>query len=286
VPTRALVLFCLAGCGSAAQTTSPDGGVDGGVDGGGGCALSANTSATTTVTGGCTLLDRDTSGCLAARQAAGLDGAWLKFSCRVTLAVSGSNVQLSSDSRPDRPSNYFATGDACHEDFTTQFPDPNHIAAQSIVVTVPRVPSGAAQNMGLGAVGLAVDGVAIYDNQAAPGDDIFLEVGSFDRCQGHPDQRGGYHYHSEPYAISYADDRLIGVLRDGSFVYGRLDADGSVPQLDAHGGHSAPTPDSSAAVYHYHANLQTSMSGSTSGQTAWFLTTGSYGGAPGTCSGC
>jgi hypothetical protein len=37
--------------------------------------------------------------------------------------------------------------------------------------------------------------VAIFDNQAAPGDDIFDESGSFDQCQGHPQQQGVYHYH-------------------------------------------------------------------------------------------
>ena len=40
------------------------------------------------------------------------------------------------------------------------------------------------------------------------------------------------------------------------------------------------TADSATPVYHYHANLQTSMSGATSGQMQWFLTTGTYEGTP------
>ena len=46
-------------------------------------------------------------------------------------------------------------------------------------------------------------------------DDIYQEAKTFDRCGGHPEGTGVYHYHSEPYAISYDDDNFIGVMRDG-----------------------------------------------------------------------
>src|SRR5205823_11194833 len=100
--------------------------------------------------------------------------------------------------------------------------------------------------------------VALFSNVAAPGDDIYLEAATFDPCRAHPTQTGVYHYHSEPYAISSNDSNLIGVMRDGYFVYGRKDADGSTPALDAAGGHTGTTPDSATPVYHYHVNLQTS----------------------------
>lgn len=252
------------------------------------CSLAASTSSTSTVTSGCALLDRDTSACKSARQAAGLSGAWLQFSCRVDLAVVGSSVQITTDSQPDYTSNYFSTTNACYAAYSPSFPDPNTISAQHVVVLVPSSPTLATQDMSLGAVGVAVNGVAIFDNQAAPGDDIYNESKSFDPCQGHPQNTGVYHYHSEPYAISYDDDRLVGVLRDGYFVYGRRDLDGTLPtNLDAAGGHAATTPDSpTTPVYHHHLNLQTSTNAGTAGQTVWFITTGKYAGAPGTCTGC
>jgi hypothetical protein len=74
------------------------------------------------------------------RQSAGLAGAWLQFSCRVGLAVVGSNVQITADSQPDYASNYFATTSACYAAFTPAFPDPNLIAAQKIVMLVPMPP--------------------------------------------------------------------------------------------------------------------------------------------------
>src|SRR5207237_783471 len=73
---------------------------------------------------------------------------------------------------------------------------------------VPVTPATTGQTMGLGPVGIAVNGVASFDDQAAPGDDIFQEALSFDQCQGHPAPGGTYHYHSEPYAISYDDAAL------------------------------------------------------------------------------
>jgi len=39
------------------------------------------------------------------------------------------------------------------------------------------------------------------------------------------------------------------------------------------------------AVYHYHLNEQTSTNAGTSGQKQWFLTTGTFRGSPGACSG-
>ena len=254
------------------------------------CSLANFTSATQTVTSGCTLLTRDTTSCLASRIAQGLTGAWLKFSCRLTLlktTVNGQSVvQVSADGQPDYKSNYFGSSNVCYTQFSPSFPDPNFIAAQKFVMNVPFVPNTQSQAMNLGTVGLAVNGVALFDNQAAPGDDIYKESGSFDPCQGHPQNTGVYHYHSEPYSISVNDSSLIGVMRDGYFLYGRKDADGTTPKLDSAGGHTGTTPDSPiVAVYHYHANLQTSTTAGTVGQQVWFLTTGTYKGSPGSCSG-
>jgi hypothetical protein len=291
--TWGVVLFAsilTAACGTTTPRESP------GIDGGeiippAGCALTAQTTATSTVTNGCALLNRDTSGCASTRSAAGLTGAWLKFSCRVQLAMvtssGASYVQASSDSRPDYKSNYYEPGDACYEAYTTKFPDPSLITTANIVMNVPLAPNASGRPMGgLGAVGLAVNGVAILSNQAAPGDDIYNEVGSFDQCQGHPNAHG-YHYHTEPYSISSNDSALVGVMRDGYFLYGRKDADGSTPTLDTKGGHTGTTPDEpTKSSYHYHVNEQTSTSSQTAGQKAWFLTSGIFEGAPASCAGC
>jgi hypothetical protein len=276
----------LSACGG--MTGNTGGSVDmAGTGTGGECALAANTTPIGTPnSAGCAVLQRDTSACTAARQAAGLSGFWLKFSCRVTLSVAGGQVTAKADGQPDYKSMYFPTANACYQKESSGTRNPNSISAQSYTISFPQTPNMTAQRMMGAIVGLALNGVPIFGNFAAPGDDIFQEAMTFDACGAHPQMNGVYHYHSEPYAISNDDSQFIGVMRDGYPVYGRRDADGSMPTLDTYGGHTGATADSATPGYHYHVNQQTSTSGSTIGQKQWFLTTGNYRGAPGACTGC
>ncbi len=253
-----------------------------------GCTLAEATTPTSKVSDlGCAVLTRDTSACKSAREAAGLAGFWLKFSCRVNLSVVGNDVVATSDNRPDYTSNYFPSNDPCHETFTKTKQNPNTIASKSLEVHFPKTPSSSGQKMSTAIVGLALNGVAVFGNFAAPGDDIFREAETFDRCSAHPQMQGVYHYHSEPTSITNADSSFVGVMRDGYPIYGRNDADGSLPtNLDANGGHTSATPDSATPTYHYHVNEQTSTSPGTTGEKQWFLTKGTYYGAPGACTGC
>ena len=255
------------------------------------CTLTENTTVSGIVTSGCDLLDRDASGCEAERAAAGLSGVWLNFSCRVSLSVvmvdGVEYVKAEADGQPDYKSAYFETTDPCYEASSAVSANPNLIEAQDYEMLFPLNPDTSSQAMSLGAVGLSINGVPIFDNEAGPGDDIYEEVETFDLCQAHPTNSGQYHYHSEPFAISYDDANFIGVMRDGYSVYGRQDVDGTYPTLDTAGGHTAVTEDSpDVAVYHYHVNEQTSDTDGTAGTTAWFITTGTYAGTPGSCSNC
>lgn len=286
----------LAACGGTGSDpeTSPDGGTapNGGTSGSGTCTLTANTTETSTVSpSGCVVLTRDTSACEAERKAQGLSGFWLQFSCRVSLSSTETNglkmVRAQADGQPDYKSFYFATTNACYETYSGSIHNPNSIAAQSYTIDFPAVQDMTAQSMRSAIVGLALNGVPIFGNFAAPGDDIYTEAKTFDRCGAHPQNSGVYHYHSEPYSLSYDDARFIGVMRDGYPIYGRRDTDGSTPTLDWTGGHTGVTADSpSTPVYHYHVNEQTSTSSGTKGQKQWFLTTGTYRGTPGGCVGC
>jgi hypothetical protein len=270
------------GGGTSMSGSSGDGG------GAGGCALTADTTPTsTTSANGCALLDHDTSSCQAAREAQGLSGVWLAFSCRVTLTKTATAVEARADGQPDYKSFYFAKTNACYESEMGS-PNPNTIAVQNLVYDFPLTPDTTSSKMNGGAVALALDGVPIFGNFAAPGDDIYQEAQSFDKCDGHPQQSGQYHFHTEPSSLSQDDARFIGVMRDGYPIYGRKDADGSYPSdLDANGGHTHVTAESpSTAVYHYHVNQQTSTGARTAGQKAWFLTTGTYRGTAGACTGC
>ena len=272
----------LAACGTSSSSTS-----DGGSNGGN-CTLTANTTQTATVTdSGCHLLTRDTSSCQAARTALGLSGYWLKFSCRVTLSKTAQLVQAQSDGQPDYKSFYFPTSNPCYQAESSGLHNPNEIAAGSYTVSFPLTPDMTTAKMNGAVVGMSLNGVPIFGNFAAPGDDIFTEAMTFDSCGAHPQMSGSYHYHGEPYSISNNDANFIGVMRDGYPIYGRKDSDGSSPTLDTYGGHTDVTADSpSTAVYHYHLSLQTSTGTRTAGQKQWFLTTGNYRGTPAACTTC
>jgi YHYH protein len=253
------------------------------------CSLADNTTATTTTSSyACPLLTRDVSSCKASREAQGLSGFWLKFSCSVTLTKSGTNVVISTSSVPDYKSYYYSSTDICYEAFssTTRAANPNKIGVQTISMTVPYAPVAASTATATpdGAIGIALNGVSIFDNTAAPGDDIYNEEKTFDKCDGHPEMTGKYHYHSEPSAISNTDTAFIGVLRDGFPIYGRNEYATSTTAtgLDSQGGKTGTTVDStSTSVYHYQTNLQTNGTAS-----VYFLTKGYYTGTPGACTGC
>lgn len=291
---RALPFVFLIACGGAEATSTssasppespePSETVDAST-----CALVASTSATEVVSpSGCHVLVRDTSACRAEREAAGLGGFWLRFSCRVKLTATEATVTAAFDGQPDYTSNYFAASDACHESYDGAIQNPNLIRSYAYEVAFPRTPDTTAGDQRGGTMGVALNGVPLFSNAAAPGDDIFLEAKTFDRCGAHPNMTGTYHYHSEPYSITYDDAAFVGVLRDGYPVYGRRDGDGSMPSdLDVYGGHTGVTADSSnAPVYHYHVHEETSTKPTSVGEKQWFLMTGKFRGSTLPCTSC
>lgn len=279
---HAWLIGVVASCSDDATTTGGGGGS--GTD----CVLAANTIDTgRTTPSGCAILDRDTSACDPDREAAGIPMIYRQFSCRVTLSMTSTGVVATSDGRPDVASNYFPTTDACHETYTGARQNPNQISVANYSVTFPLAPNTTSRSMQMTAViGLAINGVPLYANFAAPGDDIYLEAQTFDRCGGHPQMQGRYHHHAEPLSISYDDSRLIGFMRDGYPLYGRRDANDSYPTLDSYGGHTGVTADSSTPVYHYHVNEQTSTASTSAGEKQWFVASGTFRGTPGSCTGC
>src|SRR5262245_32809368 len=153
--SMASTIFAVFALSCSSTMSSSDGGsADAGAtaDAGTGCPLTENTTATTTVNpAGCAALSRDTSTCQASRQAAGLSGYWLKFSCRVTLSkttVAGAEVvQAQADGQPDYKSNYFATTHPCYEAYTGAIQNPNRIAAKSYAIDFPTAPNMTPQAM-------------------------------------------------------------------------------------------------------------------------------------------
>jgi phosphatidylethanolamine-binding protein (PEBP) family uncharacterized protein len=90
------------------------------------------------------------------------------------------------------------------------------------------------------AVGVAVNGVPIYDYSAAGDLDIYnydanldtLALGQLDTCGGHAGRGDDYHYHAAPTCMTDAmsnlsDDSILGWGYDGYPLYGNNNPDGS-----------------------------------------------------------
>lgn len=155
---------------------------------------------------------------------------WIKnsFTC-VTVSVSGSNYVFKTNSLPTYKSVYWGSSSAGYE--TTMYSNttgtnkanPNTIKSQNITITVPiDNTSTTAPATGYGAIGVATNGIAIYNDQAAPGDSLSTEYYTFDSSQGHPTNTGAYHYHVEPPKISVSDSKLVGIALDGYLIFGKL----------------------------------------------------------------
>ncbi len=125
----------------------------------------------------------------------------------------------------------------------------------SYTLRVPSSPEKASStsSTGLGAIGFAVSGSVIYNDEEGPNIPLDDAVGSLDYTGAHTGPQS-YHYHLEPKAWSNDDDKLIGIISDGFFLYGRKDyPSGNYPtDLDASGGHFGPTVHNPDGEYHYH----------------------------------
>ncbi len=128
---------------------------------------------------------------------------------------------------------------------------------------------------GLGPIGMAVSGAMIYNDEEGPNVPLDDAVPSLDYTAAHTGPQS-YHYHLEPKAWSNDDAKLIGIIADGFFLYGRRDSDGGdyPTDLDASGGHFGPTIHNPDGEYHYHIQNETFLN------QYYLLFPGDYQGTP------
>ncbi len=128
----------------------------------------------------------------------------------------------------------------------------------------------------LGPIGIAITGGMLYNDREAG--NVPINGGpllSLDYTSAHTGPQS-YHYHLETKAWSDDDEKLIGIISDGFFIYGRkCDSSGDYPtDLDASGGHTSTTQHASEAEYHYHVINELYM------DEYYILFAGNYQGTP------
>lgn len=107
--------------------------------------------------------------------------------------------------------------------------NPNAITAQSDSFTLPADPAFAqsASCVPMGAIGYALDGVAIFNALDASGRDAVAHEVQ-DLCDGHPESTGEYHYHGPSPCMPNATkpDTVVGYALDGFPITSMYDANG------------------------------------------------------------
>ena len=212
----------------------------------------------------------------------GIHAAYAEFDeGSFTIYMSGNEIVMETDGLPNHTSPYWSNtterclsgpmGTMCTNSNTTEdhplFVEPTETSFDQMApgniddfngsysLTIPVAPQLAASpsSTGLGAIGFAVSGSMIYNDEEGPNVPLDNAVGSLDYTAAHTGPQS-YHYHLETKAWSEDDDALIGIISDGFFIYGRkCNSTGDYPtDLDESGGHTSMTQHSCEPEYHYH----------------------------------
>ena len=176
------------------------------------------------------------------------------------VSLDGDFVVIKTQNLPDHKSPYYTGGnfEAYNGTNPSYQKNPNPITAQNYTYRIPLKPAEAARKAAtpLGSIGVALNGVAFFNQYAGPSQPLTNEINSFDQYNGHPQGTGAYHYHVEPTYLTTTKGRnvLLGFLLDGFPVYGPIENGAAVTNaaLDAYHGHQHATADFPAGIYHYH----------------------------------
>lgn len=211
-----------------------------------------------------------------------LHAAFAEFDVNnVVIAVSGTNVIIETNGLPNHTSPYWSNTtqrsavDPMGNTLITEASATNHPlwveptvtsyqqmapgniddfnGSYSLTVSANPQLASSSTATGLGAIGIAISGSMIYNDEEGPNVPLDDAVGSLDYTAAHTGPQS-YHYHLETKAWSENDDALIGIIADGFFIYGRkCNSTGDYPtNLDASGGHTSITQHTTTEQYHYH----------------------------------
>jgi hypothetical protein len=143
--------------------------------------------------------------------------------------------------------------------------NPNRIQTQAVRLALPAEPRlASAPRCAPGAVGVLLTGVPLFSALDAPGRDAVAHE-TQDRCQGHPQMSGVYHYHNVTRCLADTRDasghsQLVGYALDGFGIFGEYGEGGKRLQssdLDACHGHTHTImwDGKEVEMFHYHATL-------------------------------
>ena len=115
---------------------------------------------------------------------------------QLVIALDGDRRIVRANNLPSHPTGVFPIRPS--ESAYQYDRNPNAIAAQTILLTLPADPQPAAAPgcLPMGMIGFALSGAAIFNALDAQGRDAPAHEIQ-DRCNGHPEHAGQYHYHDQ-----------------------------------------------------------------------------------------
>lgn len=191
-----------------------------------------------------------------------VDGAVKWSGGGVKVSIKGTTRTVSAKGVPNHTTGYYPvrrTDDAYEYDR-----NPNRIKTRRVSLALPAQPQIAisASCVPMGMIGVALTGAAIFNALDGPGRDAVAHEIQ-DRCSGHPERSGQYHYHGPSSCMieigkgSDGHSGLVGYALDGFGIFGGSGANGkhmSNANLDACHGHTETVvwDGQSKRMYHYH----------------------------------
>ena len=146
--------------------------------------------------------------------------------------------------------------------------NPNSITEQAMSLELPLLPMPAKKPscVPMGLIGMTLTGVGIFNGLDGMGRDAAAHEIQ-DKCNGHPERRGQYHYHNWSNCIPDAGgdtgghSDLVGYVLDGHGIFGPRGEGGKIltnADLDACHGHQHKVPwdGKTVDIYHYHFTLE------------------------------
>ena len=144
------------------------------------------------------------------------------------------------------------------------YADPRgEVQGQNFTFTLPANPVKGAGAISLptrnpNLIGTSIYGIPIFSSVNAEGTDIYTAGEKFDKCYGHPNMNGWYHYHVFGSCVASGTSVLWAYALDGFPIYGPTDSGSSSEpaDLDACRGHEHGN-----LGYHYHSKDPSRMDG-------------------------
>jgi hypothetical protein len=174
---------------------------------------------------------------------------------KIEITLEGANRKIAGNALPKHPTGVFPIA---RTDKAFEYDrNPNSIREQNLNYTLAANPGEASRPgcVSLGTIGVALSGVAIFNGLDAENRDAVAHELQ-DKCGGHPERNGTYHYHGHSSCFTGSNEGLVGYILDGFGIFNYMENGKEITNADldeCHGHkHRLNWDGKPTEIYHYH----------------------------------